>query len=948
MSAARLPVALCAALLALAAVPARAAVFGRGGDLFVIETEHCSFVFPEECRADAQHLAAVAESVYARVVAFVGTDPGIRATVVLTHDSQEVAGYADNVPVNRMVVYGVPPSLSSEFGGMDDSLVTVFLHELTHLVSLNVKSGLWSAAQAVVGDVLAPNFWWMAGGELVEGVTVAAESETGFGRANDPLVFLAVRQAILEGKARSLPEARGGNDRWPGRSSYYWYGGLFTAWLRETFGAEKYAALWRELGNGNALVGSDGFLFLPGGFEAVYGLAYEDAWSAFLEHAAYRKPVVTAVRRLREEPSRINASSSSGGVLYWGDAAARTLFRRDAETGETSALKASGYDLSGISVRPGSPLLLLSEGRYTNAGSAFQAHVRAWDESTRAYVGPEYPDLREAAWMVDGGGASEAASEAAFAAVGIRGAFSDLVLVRGGRRETLLEGSYDRQIGSPAPLPDGRIAFLLRENGVSRIARIDAATRSLEVLETGRPLGIIRNLSASGDTLAFSWATREDFPSLGTLDPSGLRLQTTALSGGVTLPVASDSGIFYVGRFADGMRPCSYPGDIPELALEAADSRWVPHRTAGGAPADPSLPSRPYSVLPSLVPAIRIPYPKLGMSLEGMGICLVWADCIETWMLTAMADYDWTRAFADLRLTLQIAPPSGALTLEFSDSASYDAVESRDARTLAGGAAGTFAALLTPEPATVSLGFSASFSARAPAAAGAATAYAWPFASYMAAAGVSAAYDGRIRRSLDPAVRPTGLAASLALDAAAPIEAAFLPAAAAQGSFSFSLGALGLDFEAWAAATVPGVPGLAALALFPSGAYRGGAVRSGIGARYPVFREYASFAPAAADSWIYGYFSADWMPLAADVMRNVRDLKVFVTRIGASVGYRGALAGMRYLDAAYFRFHAQGGPGQGLYSQSLLALYGEVSHALRAAEAGVPEFSFGFGLSTRM
>ena len=103
--------------------------------------------------------------------------------------------------------------------------------------------------------------------------------------------------------------------------------------------------------------------------------------------------------------------------------------------------------------------------------------------------------------------------------------------------------------------------------------------------------------------------------------------------------------------------------------------------------------------------------------------------------------------------------------------------------------------------------------------------------------------------------------------------------------------------------------------------------------------------PPAADSWFYGFFEADWMPLAADVMRNIRDLKLFVTRIGASVGYRGALAGMSYLDAAYFRFRVLGGPDQGAYSQSVSGIYGEASWALRASTAGVPQISFGFGFS---
>ena len=941
MTKTRLPIALLAVLAAIAASPVHATVFGRGGPLFTIETKHFAFVFPEARRADAEHLASAAEGIYAEVTAFVGTDPEIRVTVLVSDDSQYLQGYADNTTCDRIVLYPAPSPIATETGSLADTLLDVFRHELAHAVSLNVKSGFWAFWEAVFGDMVAPNFWWMQGGEFTEGVTVAAESDGGGGRANDPLVLLSVRQDILEGKARTAQEARGGDDRWPGGSIHYWYGGVFTVWLRETYGAQKYGELWREFGNGNALVGSDGFLFLAGAFQTVYGRPLDAVWDEFLRDAAYRRPVITAVRRLRGEPGRIYAATASGGDLYWGDSAAGALFRRDGKTGSTRALKTENFLLSAISARPGSTRLLLSEGRYVNLGSAFRVFVRAWDESTGSYSGPEWPDLREAQWMQG--------TEDAFAAIAVRGSFADLVLVRDGRRETLLEGTYERECASPAPLADGRIAFLLKEKGTIRIARIDPAAKSLEVLETVRPLGIVRGLSASGNDLAFSWATKEDFPSLGLLDSTGLHLQKVAISGGVSSPLAAEGGIYYIGRFSDGMRPCSYPKDLPDLALEAADCRWVAHGSQEKTAGSPALPSRPYAGLTALIPGLRFPFPKIGTSaIEGAGLYLLSYDPGESWALLTAADYDWTRTFADVSLTLELMPSSTVLTLAVSDAAAWSSVESRSVRTLSGSLAGTFYDVLSPESATLSLGASAGFTARAPEVTGASTAYAWPITACYGSAGVVASYNGRVRRSLDPAARKTGMAASLSVDGAAPIEAAFLPGIAAQANLAVSVGILGLDVDAWAAATPPGVAGLATLGLYPAGIYRQGATGSGISNRYPSFREYASFAPAYADSWFYGCVDANWMPLEADVMRDVRDLKVFVTRLGASAGYRGALAGMNWIDAAYVRLHVQGGPDQGTLAGTNLTVYGELSYALRASTAGVSAWSLGFGLTTGM
>ena len=647
---------------------------------------------------------------------------------------------------------------------------------------------------------------------------MASESASGgFGRANDPLVLLAIRQDILEGKARTPQEARGGDDHWPGRASYYWYGGLFNTWLRETYGAERYAKLWREFGKGDILTGSDGFLFLPGAFKTVYGRSLEDAWDDFLAAAAYQKPVITAVRKLWKEPGSIAAVASRGDDLYWGDYAAGSLFRRDGSSGVVRAIKRADGTLTGVSAKQDSPELLLSEGTYTNSGQAVHLHVRVWDEATGAYVGPEMPGSREAAWMEGNGNA--------FAAIGIRGSFSDLVLVRDGQRETLLEGSYDRQIGSPAPMEDGRIAFVLWEKGTTRIARMDPASRLLEVLDTDQPLGFIRNLSSTKGGLAFSWATREDFPSLGLWDRSGgLRLQKVALSGGVTLPRTSASGVYYIGRFSDGMHPCSYPWDAPALALEPVASRWIPRELPQSDPAGATTPSHPYSGLPFLVPFVRFPFPKIGPTgLEGMGIGLVAADDIETWELTALADYDWTRTFADVSLLLQLGPPSSTITVGITDAASWDPVESHNVRALSGSLGATYLGV-APDASSLSIGLVGSVTALAPETPGVATAYAWPFASVAGAVGAVAGYNGRIPRSIDPAVLPTGPAFSLAVDAAAPLEAPLLPGLVAQTYLGFTAGTLGLTVDAWAAATLPGVPQLAALAFYPAGIYRNGAI----------------------------------------------------------------------------------------------------------------------------
>ena len=74
----------------------------------MIDTEHCSFVFQEDCRPDAERLAATADDVYAQIVAYLGVDPGVHVRVVITGDSQMLNGSTLPIPVDEIVISRAP------------------------------------------------------------------------------------------------------------------------------------------------------------------------------------------------------------------------------------------------------------------------------------------------------------------------------------------------------------------------------------------------------------------------------------------------------------------------------------------------------------------------------------------------------------------------------------------------------------------------------------------------------------------------------------------------------------------------------------------------------------------------------------------------------------------------------------------------------------------------
>jgi hypothetical protein len=926
----------CAAVIfMLGQVGADAQAFSKWHALFQLQTGHFLIVFPEECRPEAERLAGFADDVYRDVCAELRTDLNLMLPVVISRDSQVLNGYFSNTFGNQIVLYSAPVDMDSELGNMKDDLRTVFMHELAHAISLNIKSPLWQFLSAVFGDFISPNGYLMMPSDFIEGVTVALESRDGFGRANDPFVLQAIRQDILEGKARDFYAAAGGDDRYPGGAIHYWYGGAFSTFLLGAFGAEKYAQLWQETGNGNVLAGVDGFLFFQGAFEKVYGLPLRKAWQDFLDSVAYKAPIVTKIRAISDDPAKISAFAARGDTMYWADSASGACVKRDGATGRAEKIFSFSSFLSRICPANDGSTLLLSWGKYE--GILPSVFVRAWDERTRSFVGPEYTGLRDAAYVGDGG---------SFVALEINGFETDLVRVSGENRETLIHGSPSIAFADPCPLGGDSIAFLLKIDGLISVARMDLRTRAVEILKTDEPLGRISGLSSAGGRLVFSRATADEFPSLAVWGSQGLLLQKTALSGGVAEPVISQAGVVhYIGRFSDGMRVCTYPDDNPGLALSPVDSHWetLPLAAPMEAGAVESA-AVPFNPLPWLLPQDRIPFFTLGPTgVDSLGVLLISSDPGMSWANSVTATYDWTRQFADLSLSFNISAPFSA-TIDASDQVTYDAARSIYMRRSSGGFDLELYSHVFPDNAFASLDIRSSIFALAPQAAGAATAYAWPYQSLFASAGLSAAFNGKRGNSIQPGQILTGLAGWLALDGGSPLGAGFSPAAAAQANAGFSIGSIGLAADFYAAATVPGIPWLAPIVFSPSGVNRADGTVSGIPQRYPVFREYGFFTPDPASAWYYACFDAGIMPLSADVMKAFPDFKLFVSRIALAGGYRGAITGNRYLDSVYARVLIQGNIPQSLITSTPLVIFGEMSYAIRAADFGQEPVSFGFGL----
>jgi hypothetical protein len=110
--------------------------------LRVIRTEHFDIVYPPESEGTAQTLAGFADRVYDRVSGLLDiTVPG-RIPVTLTPHTAAFNGNYTPVPYPHIVLLDVPMDIES-MGTYANSLEGLFLHELTHAVSLSSKAPRW-------------------------------------------------------------------------------------------------------------------------------------------------------------------------------------------------------------------------------------------------------------------------------------------------------------------------------------------------------------------------------------------------------------------------------------------------------------------------------------------------------------------------------------------------------------------------------------------------------------------------------------------------------------------------------------------------------------------------------------------------------------------------------------------------------------------------------------
>ena len=527
-------------------------------DLRIVRTEHFEISFPERSRKSAEIIFARAEYVYKEVAATYGLPHDFRIPIVISGSQDEFNGYFSFAPFNHIVINDTVPA--EDMAVFSESLISVFRHELTHAISYNMHGDFWNGVKKIFGDSYNPGILFTTT-SWAEGAAVSSESSGGEGRLNDEFSLHFLKQAKLEGKFPRYSEINGTKDVYPYTRQSYCFGGAFSAWLQNKYGAEKYAEFWYKCVNFRTLT-----YFMC--FKQVYGIPIKDAWDAFYRDVPIPEIPPSPLQNqyctafdFHSSYCRSLASCKNGFAYY------------DAYSSFVNFVKNGGKKPVRLFKMPSVSRIALSyDGRYaavsytSSAGSNAKHKVSIYDTKRKRFFTIKETGLRDAAVFLCGGNYYAAAVRAENQNTALK-IYSIKLDKNGGICKAdciaVIKNDIQKFVFSPAGNENGVVYFIYKDGMKFSIRGYDIFSKETTEFFMPYERAVIRNLNALPDGgVSFSWTKPLSMPRLGLLsaDSTGsgkfeFTLQEDDCSGGIFYPAPIDKNVFiYMGSFFDGTK----------------------------------------------------------------------------------------------------------------------------------------------------------------------------------------------------------------------------------------------------------------------------------------------------------------------------------------------------------------------------------------------------------
>lgn len=509
--------------------------------LYTIQTEKFEIIFPIESRRTAEKLAKIADDIYKEYSEILNSEVYGKIPITITPDMNIFNAWATPLPYPAMVLFDTMEN--SEMILDEDNFIGTFIHELTHLLSLASENAGFSTR--ILGN-WASMLFFNTPIFMLEGISVSMESYKGLGRANDPLVKQTLRQDIYEGKFKTPIQL---SDIWSKRPSdyYYLYGGLFSKYLQERFGMDKYNELWnvmRKKLSFSFLIYNSGFY---GAFKKVYKINFIEVWGDFQNSLVLKDINPSEEFMVNDKETYIGDLASYNDTLYYIDNNIGALYSYKYNRNENNKkdLKLEFYidrNSESLDISKNGKRALICSMTY-NAG-LYKYIVKEYDLEKKKRTKRKWTDIQYARFFRNG-------------IVGIGKDLHNSILVyidENDNKEILLNANDNYSYSSPTVIDDNNIALIVSDYGIRHIAIFNYETKTLRYINSrDDSLNYARYLRYSNGKLLFSYNDNDRFYKLGELDlnENSIKFYDKDFSGGVIYPVYVDNSIYYMGKFSE-------------------------------------------------------------------------------------------------------------------------------------------------------------------------------------------------------------------------------------------------------------------------------------------------------------------------------------------------------------------------------------------------------------
>ncbi|MCX8059280.1 MAG: hypothetical protein N3A58_07685 [Spirochaetes bacterium] len=458
-------------------------------------------------------------------------------------DSEKVAnGFSS--PIGRATIYIIttPPPITMSFGNMNEWLKYVFYHELTHQFSLALQNPFLEFLAGLFGNIFLmnglnnPSF-------MIEGVTTSFERlDQEYGRVFEPEIRQYVMQDIIDKTIRDPYKLElTYNDVWPYYSLMYWYGGLFSYFLQQKYGMEKYINYWQNTLNIN----------YEEAFKKVYEKTLLELWEEFYEEMKPKFEIKINTNDLMKFKNRnfINKGKlikdGDSVYYYYYNINTRSIERINVKNKKIEIVIKNIMNFFNFEVSENNERIILSYVDYLFYNNIAIKH-KIYDIKKRIYLKSELSKLitlNELNFYDD-------SYMSGYIGIDISRSFTDLIFIdKNGNRKVLLEGNKYFYISRPIQV-DKNIYFLALYRGVKNLYSFNMKENKLTKIDTYAKN--INNLNSFENKLFYSYNNDYTMNKFGFID-SANNIEVDYLinySGGFFDPVIFDNIVYYIGRYS--------------------------------------------------------------------------------------------------------------------------------------------------------------------------------------------------------------------------------------------------------------------------------------------------------------------------------------------------------------------------------------------------------------